>query len=148
MANQKAKKLDYREKVFVNEYLVDLDPNRAAIAAGYSKTMAASKAYQWVSNGKIKPHVFMAVQKAMDKRSEKTEITAEYVLTNLRDIIEMFKVDNPAAALRGLELLGKNLKLFTDRIEIRVIKSFDDLTDEERQNVLMDWEAKNSKLGE
>ncbi|MDL2401582.1 terminase small subunit [Rhizobium mayense] len=48
-------RLTHREIRFVREYLIDLDPKRAAIEAGYSKTVAASKAYQWVSNGKVKP---------------------------------------------------------------------------------------------
>ncbi len=77
------KRLDARERRFVGEYLIDLDPQRAAIAAGYSRTMAASKAYQWVSNSKVKPHVFAAVQTAMDKRAAKLELTADRVLLEL-----------------------------------------------------------------
>ncbi len=77
------KRLDARERRFVGEYLIDLDPQRAAIAAGYSRTMAASKAYQWVSNSKVKPHVFAAVQTAMDKRAAKLELTADRVLREL-----------------------------------------------------------------
>lgn len=77
------KELDAREKRFVEEYLIDLDPKRAAIEAGYSATMAASKAYQWVSNGKVKPHVYAAVHEAQAKRSERTEITQDMVLQEL-----------------------------------------------------------------
>ena len=58
------KQLNDKERVFVDEYLVDTDPKRAALAAGYSATMAASKAYQWVSNSKVKPHVYAAIQRA------------------------------------------------------------------------------------
>lgn len=78
--------LDAKERRFVSEYLVDLDPKRAALAAGYSATVAASKAYQWVSNSKVKPHVFGAVQKAMSARSERTEITQDRVLAELAKI--------------------------------------------------------------
>lgn len=80
------KKLDAKEARFVCEYLVDLDPKRAAVEAGYSKSVAASKAYQWVSNGKVKPHVFEAIQKAMKSRSERTEITQDMVLKELANI--------------------------------------------------------------
>ena len=48
--NMAQPKIGAREKRFIDEYLVDLDPKRAAIEAGYSKSVAASKAYQWVSN--------------------------------------------------------------------------------------------------
>ena len=90
------KKLDARERRFVGEYLIDLDPKRAALEAGYSKTMAASKAYQWVSNCKVKPHVFAAIQKAEDRRAQRTEITQDRVLfelaslgfSNMQDFLE------------------------------------------------------------
>ena len=69
----------------------------------------------------------------MDKRSERVEIDADYVLTSIRDIVERCKQAEPvmkydadskamvetgeykfdsAGALKGLDLLGKHLKLF------------------------------------
>lgn len=77
------RKLDAREKRFVDEYLISLDPKEAALAAGYSKSVASSKAYQWVSNGKIKAHVFAAIREAQEERSERTKIDADWVLTRL-----------------------------------------------------------------
>ena len=77
--------LDAREARFVAEYLTDLDPKRAALASGYSKTTAASKAYQWVSNSKVKPHVFEAVAAAQSARSQRTEIGSDWVLTRLHE---------------------------------------------------------------
>lgn len=78
--------LDGRERRFVDEYLIDLDANRAALAAGYSKTMAASKAYQWVSSSKAKPHVFMAVEAAQRARAARIGITQDRVIDELRKI--------------------------------------------------------------
>jgi phage terminase small subunit len=77
---KKFKKLTNKEKLFVQEYLIDLDVERAALAAGFSKTMAASKAYQWVRNSKVKPQVCEAIRKAFKKREERTEITQDRVL--------------------------------------------------------------------
>ena len=74
------KRLDARERRFVAEYLIDLDPQRAAISAGYSKTVAKARSYEWVGNGRRKPHVFNAVQKAAKKRADKFEIAADRVL--------------------------------------------------------------------
>ena len=68
------------------EYLIDLDACRAAIAAGYSETMARTKAYTWASNGKAKPHVYSAILKAMEAREKRTNITADRVLTELAKI--------------------------------------------------------------
>lgn len=85
-ADEWARELDAKERRFVSEYLVDLDTKRAAIAAGYSETMASSKAYQWVSKRKAKPHVFDAVHKAMSLREKRTEITQDMVLKELAKI--------------------------------------------------------------
>lgn len=79
-------RLTAKEARFVDEYLIDLDPKRAALKAGYSPSIAASKAYQWVSNGKVKPLVFAAVEAAMAKRSARTEITQDKVLRELAKI--------------------------------------------------------------
>ena len=80
------KRPDARERRFVGEYLIDLDPQRAAIAAGYSKTVAKARSYEWVGNGRRKPHVFNAVQKAIEKRAAKLEITSDRVLGELAKI--------------------------------------------------------------
>ena len=74
------KPLDNFEHRFVEEYIIDFDVNRAALVAGYSKTMAITKAYQWVSNSKAKPHVYNAIITAIEKRSKRTEITQDRVL--------------------------------------------------------------------
>ena len=75
-----AKKLTDKEKKFVEVFVVTLDPKKSAIAAGFSKTVAESKAYQWVSDGKVKPHVYEAIQDRISKRSHKLDIKAEDVL--------------------------------------------------------------------
>lgn len=80
------KPLNDREQRFVEEYLIDLDPRRAALAAGYSRSTAATKAYQWVSSGDHKPHVFAAIAEAKAARSETTRIDADWVLQRLAAI--------------------------------------------------------------
>jgi len=121
------KQLDARERRFVDEYLIDLDPKRAAIAAGYSASMAASKVYQWVSVGKEKRHVYGAIQIAMDGRKERTGITQDWVLQTTYDTVERCtgKISNgtlsdfnPGAVLKGAELAGRHLKMFTDKVEL------------------------------
>ena len=81
-----AKQLDAREQRFVEEYLIDLDPKRAAIAAGYAKTTARTKAFGWVSKSKCtKPHVLAAINEALEARAERTKIDADWVLLRLQD---------------------------------------------------------------
>ena len=79
---KKAKKLNNQEQVFVDQYLISLDPEDAALKAKYAKTTAGSKARMWVANSRKnpKPHVYAAIKKKMAVRSEKTGIKAEQVI--------------------------------------------------------------------
>lgn len=81
-----AKPLNARERRFVEEYLLDLDPRRAALAAGYAETTAASKAYQWVRKSKEKPHVSIAIEAALADRSKRTQVTADQVMDELAKV--------------------------------------------------------------
>lgn len=102
---------------FVEEYLLDLNAAAAARRAGYSEKNADSIAAQLLSKTKV----FEAVQSAVAARSAKTGITAEYVLENLKRLSERCMSEEefaPSAAARALELLGKHLGLFSDRVEL------------------------------
>lgn len=134
------RKLDAKEQRFVDEYLVHLDPKKAAIDAGYSKTVAASKAYQWVSNSKVKPHVYAAIKEAQQKRSERTHITADRVLQELARIafFDPRKLlndqghpkslteldDDTAAAVAGLDLLEEYRGEGKERQFVGYVKKF------------------------
>lgn len=115
--------------MFVKEYLIDLNARQAAIRAGYSEKTATEMGYENLS----KPHIAKAIQEAMDDRSDRTELTADYILDGIKEVIErclqheevtdhkgigtgeyVFKENG---ALKGYELLGKHLKLFTDKID-------------------------------
>lgn len=76
-----------RDQIFVNEYLVHLNPHRAALAAGYSETVARTRAFTWVANPEAKPLVYQAIQKAMEERSIRTQVTADKVLEHLWNIV-------------------------------------------------------------
>ena len=93
------KTLDTREKLFVAEYLKDLDPKRAALAAGYAKSTAEQKSYGWVRNSKpTKPHVHAAIGKAQEERLKRTETEADWIFKRLKaeleaDIADLFDKD-------------------------------------------------------
>jgi len=114
---------------FAREYLIDLNATQAAIRAGYSQKTAGQ-----IGESLLRDHMVAAlIQQGMDERARRTEINADYVLYGIRETIERcmqaesVKGDdgtvsgeytfNPSAALKGYELLGKHLKLFTDRVE-------------------------------
>ena len=128
-----------KQQRFVEEYLIDLNATQSAIRAGYSvKTAAVIGA-----ENLIKPYIQKAIQEAQNKLTERTEITQDYVLTNIKKVIERcmqqeavqardgspLLVEGPegdlaclfefkeTGALKGLELLGKHLGMFKDKIE-------------------------------
>ncbi len=119
-----------KQRIFVAEYMVDFNARGAAVRAGYSPKTAYSSGQRLLNHVDIQA----ALQKAIQKQEERTEITADYVLTNIKAMFERCSQGVPVldfegnptgewkfdsqAALKALELLGKNKKLFTDKTEI------------------------------
>jgi phage terminase small subunit len=123
-----------KQELFVKEYLIDLNATQAAIRAGYSKKTANEQ------GARLLAHVSVgaAIQEAMDKRSKRIEVNSDYVLNTIVETIERCKQEiepiyegtgenraftgefrfDSGAVLKGAELLGKHLKLFTDKIEV------------------------------
>ena len=123
-SESKDRQLNPKQATFCQEYLVDLNATQAAIRAGYSAKTAEFIGYQLLQ----KTPVASTIQSLMDKRSAIVALTAADVL---RDI-NLVKADamtkaadkdgnlamvNHAAALKALELQGKHLKMFTDKLE-------------------------------
>ena len=128
-----------KQQRFVEEYLIDLNATKAAIRAGYSEKTANEQGSRLLANVSISE----AIAEAKNKRAERTEITQDYVLSNIQKVIERcmqqeavqardgspLLVEGPegnlaclfefkeAGALKGLELLGKHLGMFKDKVE-------------------------------
>jgi len=103
-----------KQETFVREYLIDLNATQAAIRAGYSAKTASEQAARLLTNVRIAA----AIQAEMDKRAERTEITADFVLTSILDVVTRAKLDDQKQhELKGLELLGRHLELFTDKLK-------------------------------
>lgn len=77
-----AEKLTPKQAMFVKEYLVDLNATQAAIRAGYKEKTATVIGAQNLT----KLNIQTAIQEAMNKRTERTEITADMVLQRWWDI--------------------------------------------------------------
>lgn len=110
-------KLTPKQEAFVREYLVDLNATQAAIRAGYSEKTAEQQGYQLLQH----PLVSLAVKEAMDKRAERTEITADWVLKGIKDLVQTCLDKNEfTTAMRGYELLGKHHGLFPNKMDVTV----------------------------
>jgi len=81
--------LTAKQRRFVVEYLVDLNATQAAIRAGYAKKGAKDQAYQLMQN----PTIQAAIKAAMEERSERIRIDADYVLQRLVEIDQLDVID-------------------------------------------------------
>jgi len=107
-------KLTAKQEMFCKEYLVDLNATQACIRAGYSENAARQQG----AENMAKPVILERIEKAMAERSLNTGITAEWVLKGIEKITnELMDCEDPSKAYKGLELAGRHLKLFTDKIE-------------------------------
>ncbi|POD46275.1 hypothetical protein BKM15_25885 [Pseudomonas syringae pv. syringae] len=75
-------KLTGKQKRFVEEYLIDLNAAAAMRRAGYKSKNPDVDGHQLL----VKPSIQKEVQKAMDERSKRTQITADSVLQELAHI--------------------------------------------------------------
>lgn len=162
-------KLTPKQRLFVQEYLIDLNATQAALRAGYSVNNAHKIGSQLLDNPRIK----QAIELAMYERELRTKVTQDRVIQELAkiafinptDVVDSYdaSLHNGAARedtaaissirvkrlptregfgvereiklhdkIRALELLGKHLRLFNDKLNITadaVVRIVDDLSD-------------------
>jgi len=108
----KLRALTYRQERFANEFIKDFTVSAAARRAGYSEQTATKDAYHLLS----KPHIIARIEELQGDRSKRTKIDADEILRRLVRIAEKTEMEGDwNATLRSLELLGKNLAMFTDK---------------------------------
>ena len=117
-------KLRPKQQRFVEEYLIDLNATQAVIRAGYKAKNADVTGAQLLGNLRIQA----AIQELQVKRSERTEITQDWVLSTLKKNVTRAMQEEPvrdregnnigeyrwegSVVNRGLELIGKHLGMF------------------------------------
>lgn len=74
--------LTVRQESFCNEYLIDLDTEKAALRAGYAKTRAARFGRELMRDSRIRERI----QLLMDRRAQTTDVTPERVVLELARI--------------------------------------------------------------
>jgi Phage terminase, small subunit len=74
--------LTKKQRLFVDEYLIDLNATQAAIRAGYSPTSARQIADENMS----KPDIKNAIDRAIAERSKRTGVNADRIIRELAKI--------------------------------------------------------------
>jgi len=107
------KPLNLREALFVREYLKDFDNK----AVGKRMGLTTSQ----VTGLLTRKHVKAKIQEKAESLFKTLEMDADWVMLNIREVVERCMDDDKfdaSNALRGLELVGKRHALFTDKVEV------------------------------
>src|SRR5690606_37899496 len=88
-----------KQQRFVEEYLVDLNATQAAIRAGYSEKTAHSQGPRLLENVEISK----AVAAAFASRSERVQVTQDWVISRLVDNVERAMTAEPVRDREGNE---------------------------------------------
>lgn len=120
---------------FCQEYVIDYNGTRAAMRAGYSERNAATQAGRLLK----KAEVLARVRELQHEQLERLSISADYVILRLLETLERCMQAVPVmiwdpergckvesgeytfdskGALRALELIGKYLGMFEDRVNV------------------------------
>jgi len=126
--------LNDKSEAFCREYLSDYNGTQAAIRAGYSRKTAATQASRMLRNVKV----LSRVRELQAEKTAQLSISQDWVIHQLVDVVE--KCKDPVAvekwdfeekkmvttgeymfdskgATKALELLGKHLGMYDDKVE-------------------------------
>lgn len=101
-----------KQERFALEYTKDFNATEAAVRAGYSKKSAHSIGWENLR----KPEIQERVAAIARRQADEVNLSVESVLTRLVHLSENASPDS--AQIRALELLGKHLAMFTDRVSV------------------------------
>lgn len=125
-------KLTDKKEAFCQEYLIDLNQTQAAIRSGFSEKTASSQASRLLTNVNIQERI----AELQAERSKRTQVDADYVLNGLMKLnsicmgdkevtitdsdgaLTTTKVFEQAGANKSFELIGRHLKMFTDKVSL------------------------------
>ncbi|MNH83823.1 Terminase small subunit [compost metagenome] len=106
-----------KQKRFADEYLIDMNASAAYLRAGYkcSEAAARSSASDLLTN----PNIQEYIAEKQKKIEEKTELTVEWILEEMKDTyIQAKQVGEYSAANKSLEMLGRYKGMFNDKLKV------------------------------
>lgn len=145
--NKGSRKLTAKESLFCREYLIDLNASKAAIRAGYSQKTAGIIGFENLK----KPKIQNTIQELQNKRAERLDISSDWVLKSLvanyevctgkrktsvnteDGVVESIIDYNANGANKCLELVGRHLGMFNDKLDVKGEIRLSDLHDQMKQ---------------
>lgn len=127
--------LKKRQELFCQEYVVDYNGTQAAIRAGYKEKSAKVTASKLLTNANILARVHELQKDQLDRLA----VSQDYVVLQLLETYKCCREPSPVmqydpstgemeetgmyqfdskGALRALELLGKHLGMFSDKVHV------------------------------
>jgi phage terminase small subunit len=109
--------LPSKQRQFAVEYLKDLNGTKAYLRAGYkvSEKVAGVNACRLLGDARIQK----LIREGMARRAERCQVSQDEVVVQLKTIA--FCADERTRdQLKALELLGRHLGMFTDRVDATV----------------------------
>lgn len=128
-------KLTRQQELFCQEYIVDYNGTKAAIRAGYKEENARKQASRLLTKADILARVHELQKDQLDRLA----ISQDYVVLQLLETYKCCREPSPVmrydpstgemeetgmyqfdskGALRALELLGKHLGMFSDKVHV------------------------------
>lgn len=148
-----------KHKRFVDEYLIDFNATQAAKRAGYSQKTAHVQGTVLLKD----PRIAHALEKRKEMLEDKALVTVEYVIEHLRENVGRCMQKKPVmiynnvekrmeqkidentgegvwqfdsnGANKALELLGRYLRMYTDKVEMEVNDNLADKLKAARERV-------------
>lgn len=124
-------KMTAKQRLFCDEYLIDLNATQAAIRAGYSKKTAYSIGIENLNKPELKKYIEDRMAEKESKLIADQDEVLKYLTSVLRgesqssvlarnfeggeDVIE--KPPDEKERLKAAELLGKRYGLYTEKVE-------------------------------
>lgn len=137
-------RLNERQRLFIDEYIIDLNATQAAIRAGYSERTARSQGQRLLTNVDIKK----AIEERLQEKTDELIMKQDEILVRLSEQARREAVDHQVVitekptfddmgnflgvekkpeiievptqnkdTIKALELLGKRYAMWTDRVD-------------------------------
>lgn len=109
--------LSDKHSKFVDEYMIDMNATAAYLRAGYKCTEDAAR----VSASKLltNPNIVAEIATRQAKMQEESGISVKWILEELVENHRMARqIGELPASNKALEMLGKHLGMFKDKVEI------------------------------